>query len=312
MNPEFPMSSFRAIALFGVLTLAACRKEVKVDQSDILAEIGERRIRVEDLKGELERRRARQMPDIGKEELLKEMAVHEALLQYALQQRIDQDPEVKREIANLLIGHLKARDLQPKLEAIKVTEEEIQSASEASRDEWVTPAKLRMSIIRIARSPMTSEGKAAESKERLAKAAVMAAGPEGFAAAAAAFSEDQASRYRGGDVGWTEQAKPHGRLPMEVLDAGHALAADGEISGVIEAEDGWYLVTRTAAAPASGLPPDQLGHLLRAEILKAKRSKVDADFKQTVASSVLVRLFPEHLGKIPWERPAPELPPANP
>jgi peptidyl-prolyl cis-trans isomerase C len=304
--------TYPALALLAVLTLAACRKEVKVNQPDVLAEIGDRRIRAADLKEESERRRTRRMPAIGKEDLLKEMAEYEALLEYAKQQGIDQDPEVKRAIANLLIGHLKARDLQPKLEAIEVTDEEIQSAADARRDEWMTPAKLRLSIIRIARSPVTSEGKAAESKERLAQAAAMAAGPEGFTAAAAAYSEDQASRYRGGDIGWTEQGKPHGRVPMEVLDAGHALVEDGDMSGVIEAEDGWYLVTRTAATDAAPMPTEQLAHRLRAEILNDKRAKVDADFRQVLESAVPVRLFPENLAKVPWQRPAPDAPPANP
>jgi hypothetical protein len=153
-----------------------------------------------------------------------------------------------------------------------------------------------------------------ELKATIAEARDLAATAEGFAAAAARFSEDQASRYRGGDIGWSEPGKPQGRVPMEVLNAGHALQSDGEMSGIIEAEDGLYLVTRTATKMPELPSLERVTDRLRAELLRDKRGKVGAAFEQTIQSAIPVELFPTRLAKVPWQATTPpaDLPPVNP
>src|SRR5215212_531583 len=89
--------------LGAALALAGCSKSPKPDP-DVLAKVGTREIRTADLKREVERRRklGRSVP--GKELLLREMVQYEALLQRAKATAIDQDPQVEREIGNLLVG----------------------------------------------------------------------------------------------------------------------------------------------------------------------------------------------------------------
>ena len=95
-------------ALGAALALAGCSESPKVD-ADVLAKVGTNEIRTADLKREVERRRkiGRSVP--GKEKLLREMVQNEALLQRAKASGIDKDPQVAREVANLLVGKLMDR-----------------------------------------------------------------------------------------------------------------------------------------------------------------------------------------------------------
>lgn len=313
MKPVRP----RLLALMAISVLApvSCRKEAPVDESDVLAKVAGRPIRTADFERELERLRTQRRPIAGKKALLDEIVEYEALLEYARKNRIDQDPEVRRAYRNLLIGKLKERDLAPKLEAITVTKEEIQAAYEVRRESLIKPELRRLSIIRIAKAARTSETRMEELKATITVARELAATAEGFTAAAAKFSEDQATRYRGGDIGWSEPGKPHGRIPIEVLNAGHALQSDGELSSIIEAGDGFYLVSRTAAKLAELPPIQQVKDRLRAELLRDKREKVGAAFEQTIRSAISVELFPDRLGKVRWQAAVPsteDVPPDNP
>jgi peptidyl-prolyl cis-trans isomerase C len=94
---------------------------------------------------------------------------------------------------------------------------------------------------------------------------------------AAQHSEDQVSRYKGGDIGWIETGAKETRLPAKVIDAGRALEK-GKRSGVLEAADGYYVILKTDARPGGARPLEEVADNLRQQLLREKRRALEEGF----------------------------------
>jgi parvulin-like peptidyl-prolyl isomerase len=94
----------------------------------------------------------------------------------------------------------------------------------------------------------TDEAKRKETRAKMenARSLAMELSPEvtGFGALAMEYSEEATSRFKGGDVGWMQAGASGYRWPDEVIKAAFSLKAVGDISEVIEASDGFYLLRK--------------------------------------------------------------------
>jgi hypothetical protein len=301
-----------AVVLCGI-GLGSCGRREQAPEDDVLAIVGEHRIRMADLEQELERRRAANRPVESAEALLADMVRYEALAQRARQLGIDRDPELQRSVDNLLIGMLRERELTPQIEAIEVTDDEVTAAYRQDPGSFAIPGRLHLAVIKVDCPPTSSEAKRVACRARIEKALRLARDPEaGFAAAAAECSDDQASRYRGGDIGWVDPAMGHARIPSDVIAAGAAMPSDGAISGVIEAGDGFFLVKRIAAREPATAPLETVAPRLRAQLLRDKRSAAQRRFEQQVETTVGVTTYPERLSGLDvgtGDEPPPPPPP---
>ena len=197
-----------ALCLLGVLGFfSACSKQTG-PASDVLAKVGSREIRIEDLRKEVERRRNIHRPVPDKETLLQEMVDFEAMLQRARKAGLEGDPQLQREMNNLLVGKFMERELTPRLAAVKVTAEEVKAEYEKNIAKYTKSAQIRLAILHLGADSKTSETKRAELRARLTEARDKAlenltrtdlrqASPD-FGTLAIDYSEDQASRYRDG------------------------------------------------------------------------------------------------------------------
>ena len=178
----------------------------------------------------LERRVSRRQPIPGRSELLDEMIRREAIIHRALQTGVDQDPDVQREIENLLIGKLREQELETKLREASVAEEELRAEYESTLDKFTRPAKIRLAMLYLKTSSKMSETKHSEIRSRMDAARARALEEseaqdpsgrrptgQGFGAMAVEYSDDQASRYRGGDIGWLDANRFEYRWPKAVL-----------------------------------------------------------------------------------------------
>src|SRR5262245_12148933 len=96
------LATQRCIVLLCVLApLVSCSRASK---AHVLATVGDRIITVEDLAKEVERRGKNHRPIPDKETLLQEMVNYEAMLQRAQKSGVADDPQVRRELNNLLIA----------------------------------------------------------------------------------------------------------------------------------------------------------------------------------------------------------------
>jgi parvulin-like peptidyl-prolyl isomerase len=295
-----PADRSRILHLFlaGLLGLlvASCAKQAA--PKTVLATVGSRPITAEDVRSEVERRQKAHQPVPEKSALLQEMVAHEALLQRARQAGLESDPDVRREMENLLIGQLKERELTPRLDGLPVSEEEIQAAYQSNLQRYTRPAKVRLAILVLQANPKMSESKRAGLKARLQEArqrleenpAPGGRGPaaQGFGALAIRYSDDQASRYRGGDIGWIDPDAPSTRWPRQVVATGCALQKN-QVSELIETPDGLYLVMKTDHREAIVTPFPQVRESIRQSLLVQKQRDLRESFlEETVRGAAAV------------------------
>jgi len=285
-----------------LIALAGCGKSPAPDPT-VLATVGDRVIRVEDVQREIAwRQNARRgVPEPGA--LLEEMISQESLVQKARAAGLEKDPEFQRACRSLLVSKFKERELAPRLEALQVSAEELRAAYEKAKDRHTQPAKARLALVQIKIDPKLSEAQLAELRTRIGAArtaslALTNGGPA-FGKVAAAYSEDQASRYKGGDVGWFDEGLTHYRWPVEVISAGFALKNCSDVSEVIRATNGFYLVKKLDTRPASVTPQAQVEQSLRRQLLTEKREQTEKLFFGEARRATGVRTFPEALATIP-------------
>ena len=252
-----------------------------------LATVAGQAITDQDLLQEAEWRRSNHQAVPAAPELLKEMANRLALVEKAKQAGIADDPDTERRVQSVIIASLREKQLEAELAKITVGDDEIAKAYEARREEFTRPGLDRFAILFQAADAKASDARKAEAKQRLEQAVALAdanpaaggRGPAagGFGQVAAQNSDDQVSRYKGGDIGWIETAAKETRLPAHVIEAGRALEK-GKRSGVIEAADGFYVILKTDARPGGARPLEEAADNLRQQLLRERRRAAEEAF----------------------------------
>src|SRR5262245_7373836 len=164
------------------------------------------------------------------------------------------------------MSRLKSLVLEPKLGSLKITDQDLQRI----QDKDANPKKPRLSQVRLAMLRLGVNAKAtpariketeARLEEARAKASRLPPDTLGFGPLAIDYSDDDPTRYRGGDLGWLETDPARYHLDQAMLAAGFALADPGEISPIIRGADALYLVRsidQRNAAAAVNKPDDEL------------------------------------------------------
>lgn len=304
MKPFRPTKFARA-ALVLALVVSGCSPRPPAD--DVLAKVGEVEITVADFKAECGRRIADGQPLPDRQVLLDQMIEHAALVQQARAAGVDRMPDVRRACEDILIARLKTVQLTPQLEAVQVRPEEIQAAYEQEKVRYTQPAKARLAILFMAVDPKAEAGQVAAARARAGdirrQALALPEDVRGFGRLAADFSDDQITRYRGGDVGWLAQDAMEDRWPRTVIAAGFQLAKAGEVSEVLRAADGFYLVRKLDFRPASVTPLEQVGGAIRRRLLAEKRAAAEAEFLRQARAALPVQTDPARLAGAPYPNP---------
>jgi len=286
----------------GMIAVAGCSKTPGPDPA-VLAQVGDRVIRTADVEQEITWRRAARRAVPEPSVLLDEMINHELLAQRARAAGLEQDPEFQRAARSLLVSRFKERDVKPRGEGVQVSPEELRAACEQEQARLTQPAKARLALIQIKIDSKASEARRSELRTRLdearASALALPKGEPGFGAVAAGYSEDQASRYKGGDVGWFDEGQNHYRWPAAVVAAGFGLAGPGAVSDVIAAEDGIYLVKKLDTRPAVVPPAGQFEDRVRQKLLARKRTEAEQEYFSEARRAAGVQTFPDGLSALP-------------
>lgn len=295
MHPRIrlPLLLLAAIAV-GVVS---CRQAQNA--AVVLAEVGSTRITAEDLQAEARRRMETGRPIPERSALLQEMVHHAAMLEKARVLGIDRDPEMRRRIENLLLAGVVERELTPQLEAVGVSEAEVEAEYERERARFTHPGQVRLAILFLETGPKASAARRAEQRRRMeeARRRVLAQSQEtdrsrggrAFGVLALEYSDDTISRHRGGDVGWIQDGRDHPRIPGPVLAAGGALSLGG-LSEILETPEGVFLVRKTDAREAAVTPLAAVQASLRQAVLTRKRKEIETAFRAQVMAGVTPRV----------------------
>lgn len=265
------LSRRRRLAVLPLL-LCSCEPEAqKTAQKPALAVVGTETIRVEDFQAAAQRRGGG-----DREALLDELITESALVQRAQALKLDQSPEYRRRQRAMLVAMLREKEPSP-LATPSPTPEQLQSLYEELKPKLQTPAARQLAILRLT----DGREKLAEAVKRY-QALPADATRRGFGPIAAEFSEDQDSRYIGGDLGWLTADDIQRRLPAPVAKAAESLKSPGECSEVITDGPAAYVVLLSGLREASVMPFEQARprlltdfNLRQAEIVSQKQRETE-------------------------------------
>lgn len=277
------------ILLFALVFLGnGCQPPRQEPDSEALVRIGQNVLRVDDVRTDWQRRRSRgEAPE--PKVILADLIQREVLLERARQLGLDKDPEVARAWENALIAKLKDRELAPRLRAATVSEAELQAAAVTSTG--TAPPRfgdVRVALVRQEFSPKTSAARRQQLRERLDQIQINELPAKGFGAIAANISDDQPSRFQGGDLGWQSENPETSSLDPEVLKAVRRLRQPGELSPVIEGRDAFYRIRLMDRRPEVQLSTKTALALARHRALQQRRADMEREFQESVTAAVRV------------------------
>lgn len=164
---------------------------------------------------------------------------------------------------------------------------------------------VRLAVLRLGLNPKAGAEKqrqvAARLEEARARTATLPAGTLGFGELALDYSDDPATRLRGGDLGWLEPDPSRYHLDPEVLAAGFALQTPGDLSPVVRGQDGFYVVrligrNREPAAMAANSATDEA--LARHREHLERRQAVEAAFLDEIRRATPVTVDTNRVARL--------------
>jgi len=289
MTRHFQTLSKSSLCCAAVCLLCQCKKTAPTATAGDppLAVVAGQRITAKDLCAEAEWRKANNQAVPDAEALLKEMVNRLAMIERAKQAGVADEPDTRRRVESLLIARLREQQLDTEIAKLTVTDEEVANTYKARSAEFARKGLDRYAILfQAAQSKMTDERRT-EARKRLQDALALTdanpapggRGPaaSGFGAVAIDHSEDQTSRYRGGDIGWLESDAKPGRFPEAVIAAGRSLKT-GARSDILECDDGYYVIMKTDSRPGGARPLAEIADRLRLGLLHDKQRACEDRF----------------------------------
>ena len=262
--------------------LGGCREQ----QADALVTVNGRAITQADFDDEASRR-----PGMSAEAVLTNLIERQAMLIRAEASGVADTPVFKRDMENKLISEWLANTYRKDRDAVTITEEELQAAYEARREQLFSRPPLTRYAILYRKGSNTDELVKALS-DALARFESDRDGLTnngripGFGKISSDSSEDTVSRYRGGDIGWVGD-ETVSRIPAEVLVAGKALDV-GAVAGPMPAGDGVYAIMKTAERDTTQIGFKEAAPALRGRLVSEKQAAVEARFKESLMGGVSV------------------------
>lgn len=263
------------------------------EPSPVVARVAGVAITAEDFRREMSRRGlGKEATPAQKDALLEEMVRLEVLAARARQLGLDQDPDIVSAVRKMLAGRVLAAELEPTLAAVAVEDAQVKAYYDAHRGEFTTPERRRAAVIRVDVSPRAAPAVRARAHARAEEIAAAArTGEAAFKDAAARYSDDTATRYVGGDLGWVEQ---DARSPLDpaAREALFALPAPGATSGVVAGGDALYVVRLADRRPAALRPLEDVQGAIRHRLVAERRQALADEYHAKVRSGLAVSVDP--------------------
>jgi hypothetical protein len=175
--------------------------------------------------------------------LLDEMIRFQVLLASAKQAGYERDPEVQSETEHLVAGKFRAERIDSQLADVRVGEDEIEHYFHEHVAEFTVPEAAHAAVLYFAWTSTTPEERRQDITRRAeaVRAEALTQSERTFGALAVR-SDDQATRYIGGDIGWVPLGQKDSRWEPAVLDTIFALAKAGELAPPLTTSSGTYLI----------------------------------------------------------------------
>ena len=216
--------------------------------------------------------------------------------QAALDAGLDRDPAVRADIARVLEGRLKETTLAPRLKELTAAVPEARRreiyAAEAAR--FHSNEKRRVAVLWLNPNgnPQHEKqyvDKLATARDWLDKNSDLKGHPDqGFGVLGVDYSEHQASRYKGGVVGWLERDGGADRWTKALAEIAYSLDAAGQVSTVISRPEGVFLVRLMEIQAAVQRPFASVTSELETLERQRLRQHAETEFESRIAAKVTV------------------------
>ena len=296
MKPVIITSIFLSAFCIVISLCGYSPAENKSTDYNVLAVIGAETITVENFKSEMVRR-GQNLPKSfstfqQRNALLEEMVRSEMLYASALEAGYDRKPEIVEALKRIMISRFREDMLGPEFSKIKTDDAEIEAYYRQHPEKYMSPQMIRCAVIHVAVPQKASDEKKAEllKKAETARVEAMNLAPaiHTFGEVAVKYSDDQVSRYRGGDAGLVTAKEVSNRWDKEVIEALSALKTPGEISPVVTAPTGFYIVKLMEKKESAIRPLNEVRDIISYQIVTDKRNKVEKEFFEKLKAKVNV------------------------
>lgn len=292
---------------------------------DWVARVGDSYIDAELFRDEM-RRRGGERPGTfqdgdSRRALLDAMLYRQVLAESARRDGLHQTPELRRAIDQVLADRYLDLTLRQRQEAITVSEDELRAYWREHADDYSLPPRRRIALVQVSvpeEAPDAAwEQAEARVRQALERVRQLELSVPHFGDVAVEFSDDQASRYRGGVVGWiTEGQAGRYRLEPAVMEAAEALEQPGDIAGPLRGDNGWYLVRLVERDAGQTREFAELADGLRQRLMQQRLAAENDRFREQMLASVDIEIREARLAEIdplsaPLDNPTPQ-PPALP
>lgn len=250
-----------------------------------------------DLEWQLKVSHAGRRDDEAVAQALAELASRAQLVQAALDSHAENDSGVRAEIARLLSNHLKETELFPKLKAASapVPQERLHELYKAEESRFRSGEKRETAVLWL--DPGKDPQRAKQYAEKLAaardwffKSSGLEKHPDkGFAELGVDYSEHQASRYKGGIVGWIERGGGMDAWTKALAEITFSLEKPGDVSAVITRPEGIFLVRYMALKPAILRPFESVTSDLEQAEQRRLKTQIEAEFMTAIRAKYPVK-----------------------
>jgi parvulin-like peptidyl-prolyl isomerase len=252
-----------------------------------------------------------------KSALLDELIERAALLEKAKAAGLDREPELRRSWENMLIGRLHDADLESRLTNAMPSPDQVLAYYRANLAHYTEPALRRGAVLFAEVLGRSSAEQKEKSRRRLMDARVKAnlvgtsnLVSRGFGVLATEYSEDQATRYRGGEMGWIKAGQGDARYDKPVLDALFALEKPGMISDLVETPRGYYLVLWMEGRGERVKSLESVQAAIQHQLLIRNRQQIEADWKKEARTAYPAQVFADALRRAKSSVATPETSPS--
>ncbi|WP_309380822.1 peptidylprolyl isomerase [Cerasicoccus frondis] len=278
-----------AAMLLVVLSLTDCREQREAQMEDVLATVNGRLITQTEFNYYWAKEERDDDSQAAKKRLLDSLIERAVLAEKAKTAGLEDDWLVRETHESILIARLKEESLLPKVaESSIVSEQDLRDAYENSGKRFMQPSKQKVAVLWL-----DSRG-VAELEERYRGRLIEARAvmenrrlkpEEGFGELSITHSEDHASRFKGGIVGWLQVGVSHDKWKQAIAEIAQSLES-GEMSQVFVKPEGVFLVRVLEVEPERIIPFDFARNALRREIIQVRREAIHSDFLESMYSGV--------------------------
>jgi parvulin-like peptidyl-prolyl isomerase len=272
-------------------------KQLAKEDPTVVASVGPHNIRILSFKQQMLRSGNVFSEKEDVKDFLDQRIDFEVLVVKAKEAGLEKDPEVIRVYRNVLVKRFKEKNLEPLLNDIEISEEEMARYYEKNVSRFTRPAKSLLAIIFMKTGSDMPAEKIQEVKNRLNEArnqALETRGRRGFGSLAIKYSEDPVSQYKGGVIGWVEHKKnppaDDHRLPEKVISRGLSLDEIGDISNIIETDKGLYIIKLADFQPLKVQPFSAVKDKIRQILLTERRKETEKAFIEEMRAATPVTI----------------------